>query len=428
MSVDPVDEALRSPGIEAELTQEQRELRDLVREYVRADVIPSRARLDAVLYGEDFPYDVVERGCELGLRVLPLPRDLDGRDADMTTLTLVAEELAVGDLGIAYYFKHNWRFARLLPRLPGRLRQEVLDRLRHDPRFLPASAMTERHAGSDNNLPYDAPGSGLTLSAVQDGDAWVLDGSKFMITNGSVASLYFVGGRTDPSAGVVDGVTLFAVAADTPGISYGEPYRKLGQRSSIQADVHFENVRIPLDHAMSPIGGGLTTSRRALVGANIVNAAMAVGVARAAYEEALRWSTTRVQGGVPIYRHQLVARELGLMRVEMEAARAYTWQTAKAFSRYGPEMGAELASGVNIFATEMVAKVTRQAMELFGGRGMMADWPAEKLVRDSLTLQHANGTNPLLLLGLGTRDAELARKGVDAATPDREPAWPPSPV
>jgi alkylation response protein AidB-like acyl-CoA dehydrogenase len=67
-------------------------------------------------------------------------------------------------------------------------------------------------------------------------------------------------------------------------------------------------------------------------------------------------------------------------------------------------------------------------MELFGGRGMMADWPAEKLVRDSLTLQHANGTNPLLLLGLGTRDAELARKGVDAATPDREPAWPPSPV
>jgi alkylation response protein AidB-like acyl-CoA dehydrogenase len=111
---------------------------------------------------------------------------------------------------------------------------------------------------------------------------------------------------------------------------------------------------------------------------------------------------------VPIWRHQLVARELGAMRTELEAARSYTWLTAKAHARHGAELDPDLASGANVFATEAVVTVARKAMELFGGRGMMGGWPVEKLVRDALTLQHASGTNPLTLLKIGTRDAALA--------------------
>jgi acyl-CoA dehydrogenase len=411
-----------SPGIEAELSDEQRELRDATRAYVREVVIPARDRLDAVTSGDDFPYDVVEPGCELGLRLLPLPEELGGRSAGVHTLALVSEELAAGDLGVAYYFKHNWRFARQLARLPEQLRDRIVTSLREDPRFLPGSAMTEEHAGSDNNLPYDSPDAGLATRAERDGDHWVLNGSKLMITNGSVAGVYFVGARTDPSKGVPDGVTLFAVPADTPGISYGEPYRKLGQRSSIQADIHFRDVRIPAEYQMSELNDGLRLSHRALVGANIVNGAMAVGIARAAYEEAVRFSTTRVQGGVPIYRHQLVAHALGSMRIDIEAARSYVWQIARAFAIDGPDGDPELVSGANVFATKMVSRVTREAMELFGGRGMMAGWPAEKLMRDGHTLQHANGTNPLLLYKLGTADAEaMAEAQAVAASSNGKP-------
>jgi alkylation response protein AidB-like acyl-CoA dehydrogenase len=394
-----------TPGIELDLTAEQRALRASVREYVRGVVVPARGRLDAVRTPADFPWDIVEPGCELGLRLLPLPEEHGGIDADTTTLVLVAEELAAGDLGIAYYFKHNWRFAKLFPRLPGELAQWVLSELRHNPRFLPASATTEHAAGSDNNLPYEAPEAGLALRADRDGAEWVLNGSKFMITNGGMASLYLVGGRTDPSVPVSKGTTIFAVRADTPGISYGAPYTKIGQRASLQCDVVFDNVRVPLDHAIGKVGEGLEATRRALIGANVINAAMAVGIARAAYEEALQWSIERVQGGVPIYQHQLVARDLGAMRADWEAARCYTWATARAFARLGPEL-AELASGANLFATEAVVRVARAAMELFGGRGMMGEWPVEKLVRDAMTLQHANGTNGLVSVKMGRRDAE----------------------
>jgi alkylation response protein AidB-like acyl-CoA dehydrogenase len=394
-----------TPGIELDLTAEQRALRASVREYVRGVVVPARGRLDAVRTPADFPWAIVEPGCELGLRLLPLPEEHGGIDADTTTLVLVAEELAAGDLGIAYYFKHNWRFAKLFPRLPGELAQWVLSELRHNPRFLPASATTEHAAGSDNNLPYEAPEAGLALRADRDGAEWVLNGSKFMITNGGMASLYLVGGRTDPSVPVSKGTTIFAVRADTPGISYSAPYTKIGQRASLQCDVVFDNVRVPLDHAIGKVGEGLEATRRALIGANVINAAMAVGIARAAYEEALQWSIERVQGGVPIYQHQLVARDLGAMRADWEAARCYTWATARAFARLGPEL-AELASGANLFATEAVVRVARAAMELFGGRGMMGEWPVEKLVRDAMTLQHANGTNALVSVKMGRRDAE----------------------
>jgi alkylation response protein AidB-like acyl-CoA dehydrogenase len=204
------------------------------------------------------------------------------------------------------------------------------------------------------------------------------------------------------------GVTLFAVPGDAPGITSGAPYAKLGQRSSLQADVSFDSVRVPLDHAMSEVGQGLAASHRALVAANLVNAAKAVGIARAAYDEALRWSVERVQGGAPIFRHQLVARDLGAMRVDLDAACGYTWHTARAFARGEPGLAPELVSAANVFATEAVVRVARGAVELFGGRGMMEAWPVAKLLRDALTLQHANGTNSLLLLKLGARDAERA--------------------
>lgn len=388
------------------LAPEQQKLRDQVRDYVDAVVIPARERLDAVHGPEDFPWDVVGDGCALGLKGLPFATRLGGADATASTLVIAAEELARGDLSVAYFFKHNWRFSELVKKLPDRLREETIRKICHDPRFLAATAVTEPDSGSDNHVLTDDPARGVKLRATRDGENWILNGTKAMITNATMAGIYFVSGRTDPTVPVSAGVTMFAVPAETPGIQFSDPYSKIGQRASIQCDITFHDVRIPVDAAVSGIGEAMGAVRRgANLASNLVNAAMSVGVARSAYEESLRWATQRIQGGVPIYLHQVISRDLGMMRTEIEAARSYVRFAARLFDAHGRDMPEETAHGANVFASEMVLRVARIGMEIFGGRGMMSDWPAEKIMRDALTLQHGFGTNPLMLIDIGTSAA-----------------------
>lgn len=270
------------------------------RDYARWVLRPAADRLEALTSADRFPWDVMEEGTALDLKALPSSPDLGGRGADMVLQALIATELAAGDVGAAYFFRHYWRFARLIPRLPAPVRDLVVTGITTDDRFVPASASTEEQAGSDNVLPYDAPGYGAMLSARRaDGGDWVLDGTKTMITNGGIASLYFVLGRTDPERGIRTGATMFAVPASTPGVAVGPLYRKLGQRGSPQADVTFTGCRLLADFAVSAVGEGYASTERGLVAANETNAGHSLGVAEAAYEEALDWSIDRVQGGVP---------------------------------------------------------------------------------------------------------------------------------
>jgi alkylation response protein AidB-like acyl-CoA dehydrogenase len=387
------------------LSQRQEELVAATRRYAEQTIRPQRARLEALSAVADFPFDLMREGTELGLKSLPLPGEFGGEGADMVTLCLVAEELAAGDLSVAYFFRHYWRFARLIPKLPDRIRAMVVDGIRHDERFVPASASTEPAAGSDNALPFDSPGHGAMLRAEEKDGGWLLNGHKLMITNGGIASLYFVLGRTDPAAGVSTGATMFAVPASTPGLHCGPLYCKLGQRGSPQTDVFFRDCWVEADSAITPVGHGYAATERGLVSANITNAAMCLGVARAAFESALDWSVDRVQGGRPIYQHQLVAHDLGAMRIKLQAARSFLLSVAWEYS-HAPQFDAEISRAVRVFAADVALAVTQSAMFLFGGRGIMSDFPAEKYVRDALTLTHGNGTNPLMTLRVGTREAE----------------------
>lgn len=401
----------------ASLDDRDRHLLDAVRSYVDETVVPARDELDAVIDRDNFPISVVKPGIDLGLKSLAFAPEDGGRGASAVLLGLVVEELARGELGIAYYFKHNWRFSQLVRRLPPALRRHVTKQLKHDPWYLGASAITEANVGSDNHLLSSNPELGVQLKARRDGDHWVLNGEKVMITNATMAGIYFVGARTDAGVPAESGVTLIAVPGDTDGISFGPPYRKLGQRSSIQTDVHFDNCRVPLNYAVSEVGRGLSSTRTgANTGSNLVNAFMSIGVARAAYEVALDWCTSRVQGGSLIYEHQLVAHQLGSMRVELDAALGHAYCVARALDKVGPQdLDPAAAWAANVSASEMVVRVARAAMELLGGRGMMAGWGTEKLIRDALTLQHGFGTNPLMLANIGTLASEkvLARHRSD---------------
>ena len=407
-----------------DLTPDQDRLVGQTRDYAERVIRPAAGRLDQLSSAEDFPFDLMREGSALGLKSLPLPRDLGGIDADMVTQCLVAEELAAGDIAAAYFFRHYWRFARLVPRLPRPVRELIVRGISEDETFVPASATTEPQAGSDNALPYDAPGHGAMLSArlvkgegevgragEVGGGEWVLNGTKLMITNAPIASLIFVLARTDAAVGVRHGTTMIAVPASAPGVRTGPVYDKLGQRGSLQADIFFEDCRVPADHAVTAVGEGYQAAERGLTAANITNAAMCLGVARAAYDAALDWSLDRVQGGVPIYRHQLVAHDLGRMKLLLDAAHSYLMRTAWAYS-WSPDFHPRLSWGVRVHAAEVAIEVTQKAMFLFGGRGIMTGNPAEKLVRDALTLTHGNGTSALMTLRIGEQQAQarLARR------------------
>jgi acyl-CoA dehydrogenase len=388
------------------LSPEEEAVVAATRDYARRVLRPASERFEALATPDDFPWDLMEEGTALGLKALPLPSELGGRGADMVLQALVAAELAAGDVGAAYFFRHYWRFARLIPRLPAPVRDLVVRGIQSGERFVPASASTEELAGSDNALPFDAPGHGAMLAARQvAGGDWLLDGKKTMITNAGIASLYFVLGRTDPSRGIRTGATMFAVPASTPGVTVGPLYRKLGQRGSPQADVVFTGCRVPADFAVSDVGAGYASAERGLVAANITNAGLSLGVAEAAYEEALDWTIDRVQGGVPIHRHQLVAHDLGWMRHQLDAARSYLLQAAWQYS-HAEAFNPEWSWGVRVFCGDMAIEVTRRAMFLYGGRGMMSGYRVEKLVRDALTLTHGNGTSAILTARLGTHQAD----------------------
>jgi alkylation response protein AidB-like acyl-CoA dehydrogenase len=400
-----------------ELTSGQRDLVDRTRDYAERVVRPAAARLEQLSRAEDFPFDLMREGTALGLKALPLPPDFGGIGADMVTQCLVAEELAAGDVSVGYFFRHYWRFARLVPRMPAPIRDMVVRGIASDERFVPASASTEPDAGSDNALPYDAPGHGAMLRARPDGDDWVLDGQKAMITNGPIASLFFVLARTDPTTGIRCGATMFAVPADTPGVRTGPLYVKLGQRGSPQSDVWFTGCQVGADHATTAVGEGYAAAERGLMAANITNGALCLGIARSAYEAALDWSLDRVQGGVPIHRHQLVGHDLGRMRILLDAARSYLLRTAWEYS-HAPSFNPELSWGVRVYLADVAIEVTQKALFLFGGRGIMAGYPVEKLARDALTMTHGNGTSALMTLRVGEHQAEqrLASRQTAAAS------------
>ncbi len=407
-----------------DLTGDQQRLVEQTRDYAERVIRPAAARLDQLDSAEDFPFDLMREGSALGLKALPLPRDLGGLNADMVTQCLVAEELAAGDIAAAYFFRHYWRFARLVPRLSRPVRDLIVRGIAEDERFVPASASTEPQSGSDNALPYDAPGHGAMTSARLDAGEWVLNGHKLMITNAPIATLIFVLGRTDATVGVRQGATMIAVPSSAPGVTTGPVYHKLGQRGSLQADIFFEDCRVPADHAVTAVGEGYEAAERGLTAANITNAAMSLGVARAAYEAALDWSLDRVQGGVPIYRHQLVAHDLGRMKLLLDAAHSYLMRTAWEYS-WSPAFHPQLSWGVRVHAAEVAIEVTQKAMFLFGGRGIMTGNPAEKLVRDALTLTHGNGTSALMTLRIGEQQARARLAGQpEESPPDTLPTAP----
>ncbi|MED5580119.1 MAG: acyl-CoA dehydrogenase family protein [Nitrospinota bacterium] len=376
------------------LTEEQKALVDLARDFAEKEIRPVAKELDKEPDPlKRFPWDVLEKGSKLGLRTLALPTELGGAGADVLTLCLVGEELAWGDLGTAVTFDQTWKITHLFETLTNEeQKSKYLSRFLEDDLFHLAVAMTEPSGGSDNIIPFDSPDAGVKTTAVPDGDDWIANGKKQYISNGGVAKLYIVAMRTDPSKGVSEGMTYFLLDPSMEGFEIGKFHDKLGQRLSLNAELLFKDCRIPDKNRITEVNKAMEARKTFVLGSNIEAAATVLGTARASHEDALEYARNRVQGGKPIIEHQAVGFMLCDSFAEYQASRQmlhYAAWTISDRNSYDPKIGFLTKS----FVSEASFRIATRSMEVWGGMGYMTEAPMEKYLRDVTSFLHSDGTN-----------------------------------
>ena len=396
--------------MEFSLNEEQLHWRDIARDFANRVIKPDVLRRDRLpTAAERIPWDWIREASELGLRTLGVPQEFGGAGAGIATMCVVGEELAVGDLGFAVIMDQCWKTSHLFSdAMTPEQQQRFIPPFVADPEATTAIGITEEGVGSDHQGYYDSPDIAMHMSAVRDGDEYVLNGTKRYISNGSMARLYFIVARTDMSKTIGEGGAVFVVPYDTPGFRAGFFHEKSSQRLATNGTFHLEDCRVPASNLL--VGEGMLAELRSkyLPGSKAEAAATVLGVGRAAYEYALDYAKKRVQGGKPIVEHQAVAMMLGRMAMLLDAARLQIWKAAWLADSHNPDARVHgLLAKVN--ASEAAFETCRLAAEVLGGAGIMYDHPVEKYLRDAASFLHSDGTNQLCLLratkAIAARDA-----------------------
>jgi alkylation response protein AidB-like acyl-CoA dehydrogenase len=366
------------------LTDEQRDVRDLVRGLARAQIAPRAAEIDRT---HAFPWDVVELFREHDLFRLLFDAEWGGTGTG-TLLALVAiEEVAkacatsslilavqeLGSLGLKLAGTAAQR-ARYLPRLASG-------------EWLCAYALTEAGSGSDS--------AAMRMTARRDGDGYVLDGSKRFITNAGVAGLYTVFAKTDPEAGHA-GISAFLVEADTPGFAVSRVESKMGIRGSTTGELLFDGAHVPADALLGDEGSGFKLAMRILDRSRPGIAAQGLGIAQGATDYALEYAKTRETMGKPIAQHQLIAAKLADMEVRCELARGALYRFGQMVDAGvdGPEL-TRWSAIAKLACTDAAMWVTTEAVQVLGGYGYIDEYPLERMMRDAKITQIYEGTNEI---------------------------------
>src|SRR6187431_424644 len=295
------------------LSNEQRAWQMTARKFAEEEVRPISLERDEI---DDprtiFNWEIIKKGSKLGFRTMAVPKEWGGHGTDFVTQAIVMAELAKGDSAISKAFSQNWKWSHLIAASCSREQKErFLKPFLADHKYLMGRGITEPNAGSDNRLPPpDAPKAGYRLKAERDGDEWILNGEKCFIANGSVGSLFFVDARTNPEVNVRQGGTLFMVPRGTPGFRSGKVFNKRGWRFYQNAELIFENCRIPHTNIVGEVNGGSKASAGDTTGGDIFGdlelAANAVGVCDDATGLAMNFARTHKRAGRPVMEHQIV--------------------------------------------------------------------------------------------------------------------------
>ncbi len=380
------------------LTEEERVVRDTVRDWARREVLPGAAERDEA---ERYDVSLFHRAGQLGLTGLPYPEAYGGAGMGSFAWAVAAEEIGAADMGLAVSFSvHILSQLCIFASGSDEQKQRFLPPMTAG-RELGAFALTEPGAGSD--------AAALSLSARRDGDAYLLNGTKIWITNAGEAARYVVFATVDRSRGK-DGITAFVVEADTPGFRLGSKERKMGIRGTTGYEIVFEDARVPADNRLGEEGEGLRVALSSLGAGRISIAACCVGLARNALELATRYALERRQFGRAIADQEMIQAMLAEMAVQVDAARLLTWRAARMRDAGQPINSA--SSMAKWYASDTAMRVTTDAVQIYGGAGYSRDNPVERLMRDAKGAQIYEGTNQIhrLIVAQGLLDG-MGREG-----------------
>ncbi|MGM9487069.1 acyl-CoA dehydrogenase family protein [Ideonella sp. YS5] len=370
------------------LSDDHRAVQDAVRAFVQDQIAPNAARWDKEHH---FPAAELKGLAELGCYGVAVPAEYDGAGMDYLSLSLILEEIAAGDGGTSTVVSvNNCPVCSILMAFADEdQKQRFLKPLARG-EMLGAFCLTEPHVGSE--------AGGLRTTATRDGDHYVLNGVKQFITSGQNGDLAIVMAVTDKAAGK-KGISAFVVPTNTPGYAVARIEDKMGQHSSDTAQILFENCRVPVSHRLGEEGQGLKIALSGLEGGRIGIASQSVGMARAAFEAALKYAKERVAFGQPIFEHQAVQHKLADMATQIEAARQLIWHAASLKDAGRPCL--KEAAMAKLFASEMAERVCSMAIQVHGGYGYVSDFPVERIYRDVRVCQIYEGTSEVQKILIG---------------------------
>jgi short/branched chain acyl-CoA dehydrogenase len=378
-----------------DLTDEQEQFRDVVREFAREVVAPGAAERDE---REEFPLDVVKKMAELGLFGLPFPERYGGSDADAVTMCLAVEELGRVDQSVGITLSAAVGLGgSLIARFGTDEQKERWLRPIAAGEMLATFALTEPGGGSD-------AAAASTTARLENGE-WILDGAKAFITNSGtpITGLHVVAAATEPGAGN-HGLSTFLVPADAPGITVERAYRKLGWHASDTHGLVFGGCRVPEDALLGVRGGGFRHCLEVLTDGRITVAALAVGLAQACLDESLAYANERRAFGKPIGAFQMIQAKVADMQALTEAARLLTYKAAWLKDRGRDHVAA--AASAKLAASEAAMACAREAVQIHGGYGFIEEYPVARFYRDAKILEIGEGTSEIQRLILA-RDLGL---------------------
>ncbi|MEA2004955.1 MAG: acyl-CoA dehydrogenase family protein [Acidobacteriota bacterium] len=367
--------------IDFSLTEEQKALQEMAREFAEKEMKPKAAKYDK---GEEFPEDVMKKAFEVGFITSGIPLEYGGGGLNHLDMVIITEELAYGCAGMYTSIMAN--SLALMPIILFGTEEQKKKFLTPFSEKLAFSSfcLTEREAGSD--------AGSVKTKAKKVGNEYIINGSKCFITNGGIASLYVVFALTAPEKGA-RGMSTFIIPRETPGITIGKEEDKMGHRASNTVELFFEDVKVPAENLLAKEGMGFIIAMKTLDHTRAPIGAAGVGVARAALEYAIEYSKTRVQFGKPIALFQNTAFKIAQMATEINAARHLIWHAAWLIDQ-GKRCSKESAMA-KMYGSDLAMKVTTEALQILGGYGYMKDYPMEKLMRDAKLLQIYEGTNEI---------------------------------
>ena len=364
------------------LTEAQRMTQQLARDFAAKEIAPYAAEWDETC---TFPWEAVRKLADLNLLGIIFPEADGGAGLDYLSYALVLEELSRidGSIGIIVASHTSLCANHIYTAGSEAQRHRYLTPLARGEK-LGAWGLTEPNAGSD--------ASGTQTTAVMDGDEWVLNGSKIFITQGSVADIYVIMAATEKSQ-KQHGISAFILERGSPGLSAIPMKNKLGVRASDTAQLALDHVRVPKENLLGRINEGFIDTLTILDGGRISIAAMALGIGRGAYEEALKYAQQREQFGQPIAHFQAIQSKLADMATELDAARLLILRAAW-MKDQGLRVTKESAMA-KVYASEAATRACNQALQIHGGYGYMKDYPVERYLRDAKICEIGEGTSEI---------------------------------